>query len=704
MSIELRPLGVACNIMCQYCYQNPQRDAGFAAGRYDIEAMKAAILATGGPFSLFGGEPLLLPEEDLEALWSWGYERFGRNSVQTNGSLINPAHVRMIKQYKVAVGISVDGPEDLNDLRWAGSVEATRERTARTQAAIEHLCKEGVSPNLIVTLHRQNAAAERLPRMADWLHRMDKLGVSRVRLHVLESEGPAVQEKFALSTEENIHAFLFFAALERELTKIRFDLFQDMRDMLVGNDEHTACVWHACDPYTTEAVQGIEGSGQRTNCGRTNKDGIDFVKADTSGHERQIALYHTVQEHGGCEGCRFFLMCKGSCPGTSLQGDWRNRSEHCGEWMALYEHFENVLLSEGVTPLSRLPVRKRLEEELLSIWKAGSDKTIASLLRRLATGSEKDEVDSAPTADPAGFRMHRFQRISWVGDEARRVWEPRVNSIRRMWSRLTREAVAQGALRGAVEKVGWSDLEALSSWSTQRGLTLVPTNVDLRNVGRAGTHDPLIFRMILCRPQDEQAFRNAFSGENAAEIGELLGYPQCCVRFFEHLRSTERVTDPTWHIAVNTAGDSLSPCVLSSPPELNFLLRSIGVRAIAHLPCSFDCADSLAAGRELLRLAETLGFHEQIFWLREMLDWPVEWSALHGIAEIRTPVLKIITSTDATSTRFLVQRRGDAYPKEGASGLAFPYALSARPPLTSSPAFLRGLSEVVSIGSGRAGR
>ncbi len=28
MSVELRPLGVQCNIQCQYCYQNPQRDAG----------------------------------------------------------------------------------------------------------------------------------------------------------------------------------------------------------------------------------------------------------------------------------------------------------------------------------------------------------------------------------------------------------------------------------------------------------------------------------------------------------------------------------------------------------------------------------------------------------------------------------------------------------------------------------------------------
>lgn len=28
MSVELRPLGVQCNIKCTYCYQNPLRDAG----------------------------------------------------------------------------------------------------------------------------------------------------------------------------------------------------------------------------------------------------------------------------------------------------------------------------------------------------------------------------------------------------------------------------------------------------------------------------------------------------------------------------------------------------------------------------------------------------------------------------------------------------------------------------------------------------
>jgi sulfatase maturation enzyme AslB (radical SAM superfamily) len=62
MSVELRPLGVACNIQCQYCYQNPQRDAGNVPRSYDLDAMKAAVEREGGPITLFGGEALLVPE------------------------------------------------------------------------------------------------------------------------------------------------------------------------------------------------------------------------------------------------------------------------------------------------------------------------------------------------------------------------------------------------------------------------------------------------------------------------------------------------------------------------------------------------------------------------------------------------------------------------------------------------------------------
>lgn len=383
MGAELRPLGVNCNITCQYCYQNPQRDAGNLTRSYDMEAMKRAVERERGGFTLFGGEPLLLPAADLKDLWAWGLARFGHNSLQTNGTLINEDHIRMFREYRVHVGISVDGPAELNDVRWAGSLEKTRGATEKTHAAIERLCREGMPPSLIVTLHRNNATPDKLPLMHEWFRRLERLGVRHARLHMLEVDNESIRGKYALPMHENIEALLGFARLENELTSLKFDIFGDMENLLAGRDGHAACVWRACDAYTTEAVRGIEGDGQASNCGRTNKDGIDFTKAVVPGYERYLALYHTPQKDGGCHGCRFFLMCKGQCPGTAIDGDWRNRTEHCDVWKTLFEHLEQTLIEKDIQPLSLQSIRPALEEAMLDAWASGANPLIQDTLQRL---------------------------------------------------------------------------------------------------------------------------------------------------------------------------------------------------------------------------------------------------------------------------------------------------------------------------------
>jgi uncharacterized protein len=384
MPVELRPLGVKCNIACKYCYQHPQRAAGNQARSYNIESMKSAIEREGGSFTLFGGEPLLLPERDLEELWSWGFQRSGSNSVQTNGTTINENHIRMFRQYKVQVGISMDGPGELNSLRWAGSPERTAEATERTQAAIERLCREGIVPTLIVTMHRINAEASRLPRLIEWLANFDALGVTYVRLHILESEEESIRGRYGLSTAENVEAFLALARLERSLPRLRFDLFADMRSLLMGRDKNVTCLWTACDPYTTASVRGVEGHGQRSNCGRVNKDGIDYVKADSPGFERYLVLYSTPWNFGGCSGCRFFLICKGQCPGTAIDGDWRNRTEHCEVWKQLLEFTEQELIASGKSPLTAQPaLRERLERLMIDSWSRRQNPALETLLESI---------------------------------------------------------------------------------------------------------------------------------------------------------------------------------------------------------------------------------------------------------------------------------------------------------------------------------
>ncbi len=73
-------------------------------------------------------------------LFAWGFERFGRSGLQTNGVLITHDHVRLFKRYNVRVSVSIDGPSSLNRARWAGSVGNTDRATRNTEDAIEMLC------------------------------------------------------------------------------------------------------------------------------------------------------------------------------------------------------------------------------------------------------------------------------------------------------------------------------------------------------------------------------------------------------------------------------------------------------------------------------------------------------------------------------------------------------------------------------------
>lgn len=317
MSIEVLPVGTRCNMACRHCYETNIRDAGNQSnGEYDMDAMKAALAKEGYAFTVFGGEPLLTPIDDIEELWRWGFEQYGRNSVQTAATLVTDRHFELFRKYNVHVGISLEGPGELNDIRHAGSLERTREATDRAEGVLHQLLEERQPVSLITTLNRANATPERLPRLLDWYRDLSRRGLRSCNLHLMEIENERVRQEWALTEEENATALLACADLQTEL-QLRFQPITDMTQLLLGRDEWdgggVSCIWNACDPYTTRAVQGINGQGQKVNCSRTNKAGVDMEKADRELFVRPLALFQVEQEHGGCGGCRFWLMCKGHC-------------------------------------------------------------------------------------------------------------------------------------------------------------------------------------------------------------------------------------------------------------------------------------------------------------------------------------------------------------------------------------------------------
>lgn len=407
MTVEIMPMGTRCPLACRMCFQNPMRAAGNQGrGDFNMEAMKKGLEAEAYHFTVFGGEPLLTPIADLEELWRWGLEKFGQNGIQTSASCITEKHFELFQKYNVSVGVSLEGPGDLNDIRWAGSLERTREATGRAEAALYRLIASGRPPSLITTLNRGNANPERLPRLLEWFRELDRRGLRYINLHLMEVDDPKLRAEWTLTAEENGAALLACADLQTEL-ELKFQPIADMTGLLLGEDHESSCIWNACDPYTTRAVRGVNDQGERVNCSRSNKAGVDMLKSDQELLVRPIALYHTAQAAGGCSGCRFWFACKGSCPGESIGGDWRRKTEHCDTLQIIFEELERRLVAVGLRPISKSKGQfETVERNLLEAFRQNKQIRVYEALREASGGPPIPEASGGHGDSPHGDSGH----------------------------------------------------------------------------------------------------------------------------------------------------------------------------------------------------------------------------------------------------------------------------------------------------------
>ncbi len=298
---------------------------------------------------------------------------------------------------------------------------------------------------------------------------------------------------------------------------------------------------------------------------------------------------------------------------------------------------------------------------------------------------------SAGTIDRLPFALPNFTRHSWVSDQARQIWEPRLNRICTAWPNVEWLSIIDGVRPCALVGLSPQVLSAtIPQWSAHHlsalGLPMSPAETP-----------PGIVLAVVGTLEDVTRARDAWVARADDALGRLLGYPDCCRKFFREVWVDQSSMDTTWAMAANTTAPKDAVITLESGHAnlANILWRWMGVRAVPHLPCQFDCGESIQFGEQLLRVAERAGYTEEVEWIQEVLSWPVEWSALHGIAEIKTPILKISTRTDATASKYVVRWTGTGYPQEGATGLRFPYRAPTRQIMTEGRSFQLGFNQIV---------
>lgn len=318
-------------------------------------------------------------------------------------------------------------------------------------------------------------------------------------------------------------------------------------------------------------------------------------------------------------------------------------------------------------------------------------------------GPADDETDFQ--RDRLGFRLPDFTRLSWVSDPARGVWEPRIQRIGAAWSAIEWHSILAGLRRCALASASPNELVTLAGDLAAHGLAALPVDVHGAPAGYASSTlepkhgQPFVYRVAMGEPGQIATLKQAMEAGDDRTIGRMLGYPDCCRVFFKHTWVDLAMVDTTWPMAAASIdGEPRARRVEIShanPIHANILWRWMGVRAVPHLPCSFECPATVQFGEQLVAVGRAAGFGDEMDWLEEILAWPVEWSALHGIAEIKTPVLKVSSRTDATAHRFTVQKRGRRYPDEGATGLHFPYRPPGKRKVLMSAAFKRGLENPI---------
>ncbi len=124
--VMIKPTGAACNLACRYCYYLEK------AGLYpDSDRMPDEVLrevtrqyieanpASEVEFVWQGGEPTLLGVDFFRRAVEYQREfssgRTIRNSIQTNGTLLDDDWGRFLAENRFLVGLSLDGPAELHD-------------------------------------------------------------------------------------------------------------------------------------------------------------------------------------------------------------------------------------------------------------------------------------------------------------------------------------------------------------------------------------------------------------------------------------------------------------------------------------------------------------------------------------------------------------------------------------------------------------
>ena len=324
-SVLIKPASALCNLDCSYCFYldrnlDPYNDLAHRRMSNDtLERLVDGFLFYSYPNSTFafqGGEPTLagLPfYENLVKL----QQRLGRNgqsvsnALQTNGVLLDDTWGQLFHQYNWLIGLSLDGPEELNDkYRFNKEGHGTFKWVMRGMEALQ---RNKVDFNILCVVNRANAGK------AKELYKFYKsLGVDNIQYIPLAEFGGVGRGLPYSITAEEYGRFLVetFEMWWPERRKMRIRFFDNLAEAVAGQKPGTCTMHETCDSYAVVEYNGdvfpcdfFVESGWKL--GNINDD--SWPEIARRNRRYSFAEKKTIK-HAECQVCDYQSICHGGCP------------------------------------------------------------------------------------------------------------------------------------------------------------------------------------------------------------------------------------------------------------------------------------------------------------------------------------------------------------------------------------------------------
>ena len=358
-----KPTGAKCNLDCKYCFFL-EKESLYPGSRFrmsdDIQEafIRQTLEAQSAPevtITWQGGEPTLmgLPFFRRAITLARQYARPTQrvsHQIQTNGTLLNDEWCEFLRENRVLVGISLDGPRAMHDeFRVDKLGRPTFDSVMR---GVRLLQKHGVDYNILATLH----AANQDHPVEVYRFFRDEVGTDWVQFIPIVERLPGTDGVTNVSPRSidplKYGTFLigvFDEWVRRDVGRVFVQDFEVALRCWMGLPA-TLCI-HA---ETCGDAMALEHNGDVYSCDHfVNPEHLlgnlmetPLVQIVTSKQQRAFGLAKRDTLPEMCRACDVRFACQGGCPKdrltTTPEGD-PNLNYLCPGYMAYFRHIDRPM-------------------------------------------------------------------------------------------------------------------------------------------------------------------------------------------------------------------------------------------------------------------------------------------------------------------------------------------------------------------------